>query len=367
MVEHRHLRYFVAVAEELNFTRAADRLHMAQPPLSAAIRQLERDLGAQLLSRTTRCVALTDAGKAFLLGARRVLESLDLAVDAARRAAVGQLGTLRVAFGAAARFETLPAIGRAFRRRYPDVTVVTEEMWNVQMGPALRTGLVDVAVALCPELSAELACEVVRRERIVALLPRTHPRAGGVRIALGALAADPFVLPPRGAAPRLHDTFIELCRRSGFQPAARAGGWQSAWELDALPELGLVTLGPESLSRGAPDNVVALPIVDTDDRLETAIVTRAGETSPLVEAFAAAARQSGVTRPDDRSGSVLAFPGNRATARDQDGLAAPGRAHNRRSQTTVGGELGPAGRCAARYRDAASTSWIATSQRHEPA
>jgi DNA-binding transcriptional LysR family regulator len=308
MVEHRHLRYFIAVAEELNFTRAANRLHMAQPPLSAAIRQLERNLGAQLLSRTTRHVALTDAGKAFLLGARRVLESLDLAVDAARRAAVGQLGTLRVAFGAAARFETLPAIGRAFRRSHPDVTVVTEEMWNAQMGPALRTGLVDVAVTLCPELSADLACEIVRRERIVALVPRTHPLAGGVRIALGALADDPFVLPPHGAAPRLHDTLIELCRRSGFQPAARAGGWQTAWELDALPELGLVSLGPESLSRGAPGDIVALPLVDTDEWLETAIVTRAGETSPLVEAFTEAARQSRVTGPDHRTGSVLPFP-----------------------------------------------------------
>jgi DNA-binding transcriptional LysR family regulator len=357
MVEHRHLRYFIAVAEELNFTRAADRLHMAQPPLSTAIMQLERNLGAQLLTRTTRPVALTDAGKAFLLGARRVLESLDLAVDAARRVAVGQLGTLRVAFGAASRFETLPAIGRAFRRSHPDVAVVTEEMWNVQMGPALRSGRVDVAVALCPELSADLACEIVRREQIVALVPRPHPlAAGGVGIALGALAADPFVLPPRGAAPRLYDTLIELCRRSGFQPAARAGGWQSAWELDALPELGLVSLGPESLSRGAPGDIVALPLVDTDERLETAIVTRVGETSPLVEAFAVAARQSGVTGPDDRSGSVLAFPGNRATARDQDGLAAPGRAHNRRSPTTVGGELGPAGRCAARPRDVASAS-----------
>jgi DNA-binding transcriptional LysR family regulator len=325
MVEHRHLRYFIAVAEELNFTRAADRLHMAQPPLSAAIRQLERNLGAQLLTRTTRPVALTDAGKAFLLGARRVLESLDLAVDAARRVAGGQLGTLRVAFGAASRFETLPAIGRAFRRSHPDVTVVTEEMWNVQMGPALRTGRVDVAVALCPELSADLACEIVRREQIVALVPHPHPlAAGGVGIALGALAADPFVLPPRGAAPRLHDTLIELCRRSGFQPAARAGGWQSAWELDALPELGLVSLGPESLSRGAPGDIVALPLVDTDERLETAIVTRAGETSPLVEAFAEAARQSGVTGPDDRSGSVLAFPEVKPRLGGEDGLRTSG-------------------------------------------
>jgi DNA-binding transcriptional LysR family regulator len=350
MVEHRHLRYFIAVAEELNFTRAADRLHMAQPPLSAAIRQLERNLGAQLLSRTTRHVALTDAGKVFLVGARRVLESLDLAVDATRRAAGGRLGTLRVAFSAAAGLETLPAIGPAVRRSRPDVAVVTEEMWNAQMGPALRTGLIDVAVALCPELSTDLACEVVRRERIVALVPRRHPLAGGVEIPLSGLAANPFVLPPRGAAPRLHDTLTELCRRSGFQPAARAGGWQCAWELGALPELGLVSLGPESLGRGAPEDIVALPLVDTSERLETAIVTRAGETSPLVDAFAVAARRSCVTGPDDSSGSVLAFPGSRATARDQDGTAAPGRAHNRRSPTTVGDEPGPTGRCAAAYQ-----------------
>jgi DNA-binding transcriptional LysR family regulator len=311
MVENRHLRYFVAVAEELNFSRAAERLHMAQPPLSAAIRQLERALGAQLLMRTTREVSLTDAGEVFLLGARRVLEALDLAVVATRRAAVGQLGTLRLAFSAAARYETLPAIGRTFRRSHPDVAVVTEEMSNVQMGPALRAGLVDVAVALCPELTAGVRTEVVRHERIVALVPRWHSLAGEARIALCELAADPFVLPPRRAAPRLHDTLIELCQRSGFQPAARAGGWQSAWELDALPELGLVSLAPESVSRGAPANVAVLSLVDTDERLETAIVTRSNETSPLVDAFAEASRsQSGVTPGPhgSRSRSVLAFP-----------------------------------------------------------
>jgi DNA-binding transcriptional LysR family regulator len=302
MVEHRHLRYFIAVAEELNFSRAAQRLHMAQPPLSAAISQLEKQLGTRLLARTTRHVSLTHTGEVFLIGAKRAVESLDLAVDATRRAAVGDLGTLRVAFSAAARFETLPAIARAFRRSHPDVAVVTEEMSNVPMVPALRTGVVDVAVVLCPELTADLSSEAVRRERIVALLPRWHPRAGEVAIALHDLAADPFVLPPRRAAPRLHHTLIELCRRSGFQPAVRAGGWQSPWELDAIPELGLVSLGPESVSRGAPADVIARPLRDADEWLETAIVTRTEETSPLVEAFAEAARsRSGVpgTRPRD--------------------------------------------------------------------
>src|SRR6266545_4216228 len=116
MLELRHLRYFVAVAEELNFSRAAERLHMAQPPLSAAIRQLEQELGTQLLLRTTREVRLTDAGQVFLDGARRTLAELERATVDAQRAGAGELGRLRVAFSWSARFQTLPAIGSALRQ-----------------------------------------------------------------------------------------------------------------------------------------------------------------------------------------------------------------------------------------------------------
>ena len=109
--ELRHLRYFIAVAEELNFRRAAERLHMAQPPLSAAIRQLEQELGVELLARTTREVHLTDAGRGFLAGAHRTLAELERAASDAQRAAAGELGRLCVAFSWSARFETLPTIG----------------------------------------------------------------------------------------------------------------------------------------------------------------------------------------------------------------------------------------------------------------
>ena len=121
MVEHRHLHYFTAVAQEPNFSRAADRLHMAQPPLSVAIRKLERELRTELLMRTTREVRLTDAGAMFLAGARRVLEELEHAVRATRRAAAGELGSLRIAFSSATRYETLPLLGRALRASHPDV------------------------------------------------------------------------------------------------------------------------------------------------------------------------------------------------------------------------------------------------------
>jgi hypothetical protein len=159
VVELRHLRYFVAVAEELNFSRAAERLHMAQPPLSVAIRQLEQELGGELFVRTTHEVILTEAGRAVLEGARRTLTEVDHTIAAAKRAAAGELGALRVAFSWSAHFETLPAIGQAIRALHSDVELLTEEIWNARMPQALRSGAVDIAVALCPEIAGDLSYE----------------------------------------------------------------------------------------------------------------------------------------------------------------------------------------------------------------
>ncbi len=154
MMELRHLRYFVAVAEELNFSRAADRLHMAQPPLSVAIRQLEQELGTDVLRRSTREVTLTEAGRALLEGARRTLTEADLTITAARRAAAGEFGRVRVGFSWSARFQTLPMIGQAFRAGHPDVELLTEEIWNARMPHALRSGALDIAVASAPKSPA---------------------------------------------------------------------------------------------------------------------------------------------------------------------------------------------------------------------
>src|SRR5215831_16180825 len=133
MVELRQLRYFLAVAEELNFSRAARRLNMAQPPLSVAIRQLEQEVGAPLFLRNSREVKLTESGAAFLDGARRTLAEADAAVTAARRAAEGELGNVRLGYSWSARFETLPALGQAFEKSRPDVELLAEEMWNGRM------------------------------------------------------------------------------------------------------------------------------------------------------------------------------------------------------------------------------------------
>jgi DNA-binding transcriptional LysR family regulator len=290
MVELRHVRYFVAVAEELNFSRAAQRLHMAQPPLSAAIRQLEQELGAELLLRTTREVRLTDAGRAFLDGARRTLASLERAANDARRAAAGEFGSLRIGFSWSARFETLPAIGRSFRASHPDVSLLAEEMWNARMLPALRSAMIDAAISLCPEVASEFSYQTIRTEPVVALLSESHPLAQEQGIALAALAAEDFVLFPRELAPRLHDFLVGLCRRAGFEPTNRGHSFHSGWELQILADVDLVALAPASASRELPPGIAAVAISDPTDRLETALVWRSDDQSPVARAFRDVAR-----------------------------------------------------------------------------
>jgi DNA-binding transcriptional LysR family regulator len=290
MVELRHLRYFVAIAEELNFSRAAERLHMAQPPLSMAIRQLEQELGTTLLRRTTREVKLTEAGRAFLDGARRTLTELDRTTAATRRTAAGELGSLRIAFSWSARFDTLPAIGRAFRELHPDVELLTEEMWNARMVQALRSGAIDIAISLCPEIATDLSSEPIRCENIVALLAASHPLAHEPAITINALAEEGFLLFPRELAPRLHDVLIGVCRRAGFEPTIHRGSFHTGWELRTLTDASIVTLTPESIALDLPAGIVAVPLSESHGQLETAIIWRTNDLPPAAAAFRNVAR-----------------------------------------------------------------------------
>jgi DNA-binding transcriptional LysR family regulator len=282
--ELRQLRYFIAVAEELNFSRAARRLNISQPPLSVAIRQLEQELGTSLFVRSSREVRLTEAGSAFLAGARRVLAEADGAVRAAQRAGAGEAGSLHVGYSWSARFETLPAIGRAFRQRRPDVELLAEEMWNGRMPAALRSGAIDVAVALWPEVAGELEYLPVRRERVAALLAVGHPLAGGGPVALGTLAEDDFLLFPRDLAPRLYDFFVALCRSAGFEPRVDGDSFHTRWTIGSWEERS-VGLVPESACKDLPHGVVAALLDDPAEQIETQLMWRRGDDSPTVAAF----------------------------------------------------------------------------------
>lgn len=283
MPELRHLRYFIAVAEELNFSRAARRLHMAQPPLSAAIRHLEDELGVALFERSTREVRLTEAGGAFLDGARRAVAEADAAVDAAKRAGSGEVGTLRVAYNWSARFETLPALGQAFNVQRPEVELLTEEMRPNRMSAALRRGTIDVAVALFPDVVGELSYRTIRREPIVAVLSQAHPLAGEAAIELGALA-DEFLLFPREVAPRLHDFYVGLCRSAGFEPKQGRESSRTRWMLGTW-DAATTALFPASVTLDLPDSVAAVAISAPRGRLETQLMWRTGDHSPALLAF----------------------------------------------------------------------------------
>ena len=309
-MELRHLRYFVAVAEELNFGRAARRLHMAQPPLSVAIRQLEQELGTNLFARTSREVRLTEAGEAFLVGARRTLAEADAAVAATKRVAAGELGVVRVGYNWSAGFDTLPALGRELARVRPDIDLATEEMRPRVMAAALQSGTIDVAVALWPDVVAELSYLPVRRERIVAVLSVDHPLAHEHAVGLEALADD-FLVFPREIAPRLHDFYVGLCRAAGFEPKQSRDSARSRWMLGTW-DLATVALLPQSVSTHLPHGAVAVGIEAPAHELETQLVWRTDDPSTALAVFRDAAHTA-FRSGEAASGVAAAASGEPAT------------------------------------------------------
>src|SRR5919201_991872 len=221
LMELRHLRSCVAVAEDLRFGRSAARLHIAQPPLIRQIRDLEREVGTPLFDRVPRGAELTPAGLAFLPEARLTLAQAERARRTAQRAARGEIGRLRVGFVEAAIYSgVLPDVLGFFRMHLPDIGLSLFEMDSVQQAEAFREGRIDLGILHSPPPDADrwLRVEPVYTDPLIAAVPHTHRLAGRARIALGDLAAEPFVLFPRHIAPGLYDDIIARCRSAGFSP-----------------------------------------------------------------------------------------------------------------------------------------------------
>lgn len=217
-IELRHLRVFLAVAKEGNFRRAAERLNIAQPALSRTIRDLEQLLGVQLFERTTRSVSLTAAGRLFLPEVSDLLEHLATAIRVARRVEEGDLGSLSVGFNDFAINDSLPKIVRDFRSRNPGIEIELRSMSSPDMADALRKRHLDIGFLSGEHLLGGLEYQVLRREKLICLLPSGHALAGARVIDLAALAAEPFVLGAMGE----WDTFIDVvdafCMSAGFRP-----------------------------------------------------------------------------------------------------------------------------------------------------
>ena len=226
----RLLRYFVAVAQERNFTRAAARLHMAQQPLSAAIRRLEADLGVELFRRTTRRVELTDAGRALLEPARNAIHAADDALAAARAAGRGVAGELEFGLSTGARYGLEPVFA-ALAERHPDLHLHTRQDSAAPLIADLREGRLDIAVTFGAQVPAGLEHERLKDEPVVLAVSTSHPLAGRQTVALGELRDETFALDIPGASPDYDNTVIEACRRSGFEPRTHASAvFHDAWE-----------------------------------------------------------------------------------------------------------------------------------------
>jgi DNA-binding transcriptional LysR family regulator len=289
-VELRHLRYFVAVAEELHFGRAAARLHLAQPPLSRQIQQLENELGVRLFERGKRRVALTDAGAVFLDHARAVLAQADAAVEAARGAARGEAGKLTVGFIGAASYSVLPGIVQAFRTRVPDAELVLQELTTAEQLAALRAGQLRAGLVRPPVADATLAAETILREPLVVALPAGHPLAAQRRLALAALAAEPWVLFPRRLAADLYDQIVALCERAGFRPRLAQEAVQMQTVVRLVGAGGGVSLVPRSVRTLHSAGVAYRPLRDGPATVEMAVAWRRDDESPLLRQFLDVAR-----------------------------------------------------------------------------
>jgi len=283
-IELRHLRYFVAVAEELHFGRAARRLGIAQPPLSQQIQRLEAMVGADLVTRRPR-VRLTRAGETLLTAARATLGQLEHGLDDVERAARGEEGTLAISFDMSTLLGPLPELVRRYRRLYPGVRLLLRELPTAQQVRALDAGVTELGFLREPPADAGLVCVTVLRERFVAVLPPAHPLTRRATVEVRALAGESFVHFPRELAPRLHDQIGALCRAAGFQPRVtqEAAEWLT---IVGLVEAGLgVSIVPESFRKLRWERAEYRPLRPAGPRTTIALCRSARELTPLAERF----------------------------------------------------------------------------------
>jgi len=290
VMELRHLRYLVAVAEELHFGRAAIRLHISQPPLSQQIRQLEEELGVKLFDRTKREVRLTEAGKRIISEAYQVLSQVDHFISVSSRASEGAIGHLSIA-GPGGVNEILIDTLRNFANRYPGVHIELQFMNSGMQIEALREGRIDVGFVNMPINDPTLMMETVRREPMWVAMPKGHPLAHHGRVPLTALADQQFILFARRSSPGLHDLITAACRNAGFSLMV-------AHEVDnIIASLTLVTAGlglafcSPSMQKLWPE-VIFRPLRDAVPPIEYAAAYRRDAHSTVLDSFLRMVRKS---------------------------------------------------------------------------
>src|ERR1700744_3881972 len=282
-MELRRIQYFVAVAEEAHFGRAAERLRMAQPPLSQQIKALEAEMGVVLFHRTTRKVELTPAGERFLDRARAILADVDDAVTEAGQVAAGMVGRIAIGFTGSATYDLLPSLVRVLRADLPGIELdIHGEMLTPDQVTALTDGTLDLGLLRPPVRNTALEVQVLRREPLIAVLPEPHPLAVHDRVRLAALRDDPFITYPSHNRSVVYEAVIDACQRAGFVPAS-VNEVSETSTMVSFVAAGLgVALVPASVQHLRITGATYLPLAGTTQEVELALATRAGETSPHV-------------------------------------------------------------------------------------
>jgi DNA-binding transcriptional LysR family regulator len=296
-MEMRHLRYFVVLAEELHFGRAAQRLHISQPPLSFNIKQLESSLGVQLLERNSHGVKLTPAGEVFRQSAQRVLAEAANAGRQARDVAAGVTSRVRIGFVGSMMFRALPELLQSFQAQQPQVQVELSELNSAEQIEALARGRIDLGFVHSARVSADQRRSLFMSEPFVLCLPAAHPAAALELLDFAVLTHQPLVMFSRGASPDYHERVLGLCAQLGLQPAVRheVRHWLS---VVALVSKGLgVALVPRAMADSGVRGVVFRPLPPTAVRSEVHMVWNERQMPAVLPALiahfsAAAAEQA---------------------------------------------------------------------------
>ena len=285
VMELRHLRYFLAVARERNFSEAAKKLHIAQPPLSRQIKQLEEQLGVQLFDRHARPLALTEAGEFFQIQAQQLMAKLQEVTDATRRIGNGTYRWFGIGFVPSMLYGFLPEVIRRFRSANPDVEVILTELTTVQQLEALKTGRIDVGIGRLPISDSEVDCERVMDEALVAALPVQHPLLKRRSLTLDELAAQMLILYPAKPRPSFADHVLQLFHDRHIEVLATIDSNEMQTAIGLVAAGVGVTLVPASVQRLQREEIAYRPLKEKNATSPVTLHRRSGPATALQENF----------------------------------------------------------------------------------
>ncbi|MEU3983768.1 LysR family transcriptional regulator [Streptomyces sp. NPDC026672] len=291
-MELRHARYVLALAEECHFGRAAQRLHVAQSALSQQLKQLERELGTTLFTRTTRRVEPTEAGRHLVTHARSILAEVERAEEHMALLAAGRAGRVSIGFVGTATYDVLPRIARTVQAQLPDVVLeLRGELLSPELIEGLRDGTYDLALLRSGNpTDATVDFTALRSERLVAALPTSHPLAGQGPIPLAALADEPFVIHPSRGRSSMHGRVLAACARAGFEPSPLIEVGETSTLVVFVAAGHGVALVPESVQSLRLDGVAYTPLVETES-VTLGLARRAHQNSQVTERVATIVEQ----------------------------------------------------------------------------